>query len=61
MMQGMQLILHLELGQIEGGFVQGQGWLTMEEVIWDKFGKLKTFSPSTYKIPAISDTPKNLM
>ena len=47
----------LELGQIEGGFVQGQGWLTMEEVIWDKFGKLKTFSPSTYKIPAISDTP----
>ena len=48
----------LELGQIEGGFVQGQGWLTMEEVVWDKFGKLKTFSPSTYKIPAISDTPK---
>ena len=30
----------------------------MEEVVWDKFGKLKTFSPSTYKIPAISDTPK---
>jgi len=48
----------LELGQIEGGFVQGQGWLTMEEIVWDKFGKLKTFSPSTYKIPAISDTPK---
>jgi xanthine dehydrogenase large subunit len=48
----------LELGQIEGGFVQGQGWLTMEEVVWDKSGKLKTFSPSTYKIPAISDTPK---
>tara|TARA_Y100001936_G_scaffold251773_1_gene308956 strand:+ start:1221 stop:3539 length:2319 start_codon:yes stop_codon:yes gene_type:complete len=47
----------LELGQIEGGFVQGQGWLTMEEVVWDKFGKLKTFSPSTYKIPAVNDTP----
>ena len=47
----------LELGQIEGGFVQGQGWLTMEEVVWDKSGKLKTFSPSTYKIPAITDTP----
>ena len=47
----------LELGQIEGGFVQGQGWLTMEEVVWDKSGKLKTFSPSTYKIPSISDTP----
>ena len=48
----------LELGQIEGGFVQGQGWLTMEEVVWDSSGKLKTFSPSTYKIPAISDMPK---
>ena len=48
----------LELGQIEGGFVQGQGWLTIEEVVWDNNGKLKTFSPSTYKIPAISDTPK---
>jgi len=47
----------LELGQIEGGFVQGQGWLTMEEVVWDNDGKLKTFSPSTYKIPAINDTP----
>ena len=48
----------LEQGQIEGGFVQGQGWLTMEEVVWDKFGKIKTFSPSTYKIPAITDIPK---
>ena len=47
----------LELGQIEGGFVQGQGWLTMEEVVWDNEGKLKTFSPSTYKIPAVNDTP----
>ena len=48
----------LELGQIEGGFVQGQGWLTMEEVVWDKSGELRTFSPSTYKIPAINDMPK---
>ena len=48
----------LEYGQIEGGFVQGQGWLTMEEVVWDKAGKIKTFSPSTYKIPAITDIPK---
>ncbi len=47
----------LELGQIEGGFVQGLGWLTMEEVVWDKSGNLKTFSPSTYKIPAVTDTP----
>ena len=48
----------LELGQIEGGFVQGQGWLTMEEVNWKTNGQISTFSPSTYKIPAVSDMPK---
>jgi len=48
----------LELGQIEGGFVQGQGWLTMEEVNWKANGQITTFSPSTYKIPAVSDMPK---
>ena len=48
----------LELGQIEGGFVQGQGWLTMEEVIWKPNGQITTVSPSTYKIPAVSDMPK---
>jgi len=48
----------LELGQIEGGFVQGQGWLTMEEVNWKANGQITTFSPSTYKIPAVSDVPK---
>ena len=48
----------LERGQIEGGFAQGQGWLTMEEIIWGKDGKIKTFSPSTYKIPAVTDIPK---
>ncbi len=48
----------IELGQIEGGFVQGQGWLTMEEVKWNDNGKITTFSPSTYKIPAVSDIPK---
>ena len=48
----------LELGQIEGGFVQGQGWLTMEEVNWKANGQITTFSPSTYKIPAVSDIPK---
>ena len=48
----------LELGQIEGGFVQGQGWLTMEEVNWNPNGKIMTVSPSTYKIPAVSDMPK---
>ena len=47
----------IDIGQIEGGFVQGMGWLTMEELIWDESGKLKTFAPSTYKIPAVSDRP----
>jgi xanthine dehydrogenase large subunit len=48
----------IELGQIEGGFVQGAGWLTMEEVNWKPNGQLVTHSPSTYKIPAISDMPE---
>ncbi len=48
----------LELGQIEGGFVQGQGWLTMEEVNWNSNGHITTHSPSTYKIPAVSDIPR---
>ena len=45
------------LGQIEGGFVQGAGWLTCEELVWDSEGRLRTHSPDTYKIPAIGDTP----
>ena len=44
-------------GQIEGGFVQGMGWLTCEELIWDDKGRLLTHSPDTYKIPAIGDMP----
>jgi len=48
----------LEIGQIEGGFVQGQGWLTMEEVNWNSNGQITTISPSTYKIPAVSDVPR---
>ncbi len=44
-------------GQIEGGFVQGAGWLTVEELVWDSEGRLRTHSPDTYKIPAIGDTP----
>ncbi len=44
-------------GQIEGGFVQGAGWLTNEELLWDSEGRLLTHSPDTYKIPAIGDTP----
>jgi xanthine dehydrogenase large subunit len=45
-------------GQIEGGFVQGMGWLTTEELRWDDKGRLLTHSPDTYKIPAIGDTPR---
>jgi xanthine dehydrogenase molybdopterin binding subunit/xanthine dehydrogenase small subunit len=45
-------------GQIEGGFVQGCGWLTSEELVWDAKGELLTHSPDTYKIPAVGDTPE---
>lgn len=44
-------------GQIEGGFIQGMGWLTTEELLWSEKGVLLTHSPDTYKIPAIGDTP----
>ena len=44
-------------GQVEGGFVQGVGWLTTEELIWDENGRLLTHSPDTYKIPSIGDVP----
>jgi xanthine dehydrogenase, molybdopterin binding subunit len=47
----------LDKGQIEGGYVQGAGWLTTEELVWDTKGMLKTHAPSTYKIPACSDAP----
>ena len=45
-------------GQVEGGFVQGMGWLTTEELIWDAEGRLLTHSPDTYKIPSIGDAPE---
>ena len=48
----------IEKGQIEGGFVQGAGWLTIEELKWKLNGELTTHSPSTYKIPAVNDMPK---
>jgi xanthine dehydrogenase molybdopterin binding subunit/xanthine dehydrogenase small subunit len=47
----------IDRGQIEGGFVQGMGWLTSEELKWDAQGRLLTHSASTYQIPAISDAP----
>ncbi|MBJ7259046.1 MAG: molybdopterin-dependent oxidoreductase, partial [Chthoniobacterales bacterium] len=46
-------------GQIEGGFVQGMGWLTAEELVWNREGKLLTHSPDTYKIPAVGDMPRD--
>jgi xanthine dehydrogenase large subunit len=52
---GRSLNPALDLGQIEGGFVQGAGWLTTEELVWDAAGRLMTHAPSTYKIPACSD------
>jgi len=45
-------------GQVEGGFVQGMGWLTTEELKWDEQGRLLTHSPDTYKIPAVGDMPQ---
>ncbi len=50
----------IDKGQIEGAYVQGMGWLTMEECIWDKKGKLLTHGPSTYKIPVAGDVPEHL-
>jgi xanthine dehydrogenase molybdopterin-binding subunit B len=47
----------IDRGQIEGGFVQGLGWLTREELKWDNAGRLLTHSASTYQIPAFSDAP----
>ena len=47
----------IDLGQIEGAFVQGQGWLTCEELWWDGKGRLRTAGPSTYKIPGSRDVP----
>jgi xanthine dehydrogenase large subunit len=49
----------LDIGQIEGGFVQGMGWLTTEQLVWNKEGVLSTHAPSTYKIPTAGDIPEH--
>ncbi|EIZ81042.1 xanthine dehydrogenase, molybdopterin binding subunit [Novosphingobium sp. Rr 2-17] len=49
----------IDKGQIEGGFIQGQGWLTTEELVFDAKGRLLTHSPATYKIPTASDRPQH--
>jgi xanthine dehydrogenase large subunit len=54
---GASLNPALDIGQVEGGFVQGAGWLTTEELVWDDQGRLRTHAPATYKIPACSDRP----
>jgi xanthine dehydrogenase large subunit len=55
---GKSLNPAIDIGQIEGGFIQGMGWLTTEELWWDGKGQLRTHAPSTYKIPVVSDVPK---
>ena len=54
---GRSLNPAIDIGQIEGGFVQGMGWLTTEELVYDAEGRLLTHAPSTYKIPVASDVP----
>lgn len=54
---GRSLNPALDIGQIEGAFVQGMGWLTSEELVYDQKGRLRTHAPSTYKIPVASDIP----
>lgn len=55
---GQSLNPAIDIGQVEGGFIQGMGWLTTEQLWWNPAGKLMTHAPSTYKIPAISDCPE---
>ncbi len=54
---GTSLNPAIDIGQVEGAYVQGAGWLTTEELVWDGKGRLATHAPSTYKIPACSDRP----
>lgn len=54
---GRSLNPAIDIGQVEGGFIQGVGWLTTEELVWDQKGQLRTHAPSTYKIPLASDVP----
>ncbi|MAP94500.1 MAG: xanthine dehydrogenase molybdopterin binding subunit [Ponticaulis sp.] len=57
---GQSLNPAIDMGQIEGGFVQGMGWLTTEELVFDEAGRLRTHAPSTYKIPTASDRPATM-
>lgn len=57
---GASLNPAIDIGQVEGGFVQGMGWLTMEELVWNDKGKLMTNGPASYKVPAVADMPLDL-
>ncbi len=57
---GASLNPAIDIGQVEGGFVQGLGWLTCEELVWNDKGQLMTNGPASYKIPAISDVPADM-
>ncbi len=57
---GKSLNPAIDIGQVEGGFLQGAGWLTSEELWWDERGQLQTHAPSTYKIPAAGDWPADV-
>jgi xanthine dehydrogenase large subunit len=48
----------IDRGQVEGGFLQGVGWLTLEELVWDAEGRLATSGASTYKLPSWSEVPE---
>ena len=56
---GQSLNPAIDIGQVEGAFIQGMGWLTTEQLWWNEAGKLMTHAPSTYKIPGISDCPED--
>jgi xanthine dehydrogenase large subunit len=56
---GQSLNPAIDIGQVEGAFIQGMGWLTTEQLWWNGAGKLMTHAPSTYKIPGISDCPED--
>ena len=57
---GASLNPAIDIGQVEGGYIQGMGWLTTEELVWNAKGKLMTSGPASYKIPAVADMPIDL-
>jgi len=57
---GASLNPAIDIGQVEGGYIQGAGWLTTEELVWNTKGKLMTNGPAGYKIPAVADMPLDL-